>query len=140
MGKASTGKLLQEGNGCFYEEQDLLREDLPKGRRLSRGGVSPREGVFQGRVSTEEGCPRTRVSLANAGGSRRGLCHKTARANVAQPASWRPPEVSGGCKGELGSPTTFLPGLGLLEPPRGAGRHPSAAYIHSGHSPAPTAL
>lgn len=126
MGKASTGESSPQrrsacrgGGGVFPPGPGSPQRRSPQGRHLLRGGVSPREGSFQGRVSAEEEFPEGRVSLADAGGGRRGVLmpgssHKTARANAVQPASRRPPEVPGDWERELGSPTAFLPGLALL--------------------------
>lgn len=92
----------------------------PQGRSLSRGRVSPREEIFQGRVSTEEGFPRARVSLADAGGSRKVLCQA---APTRQQESMQHNQLPGGLQRSLGPvreslalPQLSCQGWGCLSP------------------------
>lgn len=107
MGKASTGKLLRGGDGCFYEGQDLLREGLPKGEvSLGEGSLHGRE-FFRGRSLQKT---RARVSLANAGGSRRVLCQA---APTRQQESMQHNQLPGGLQRSLGAVRESLARLQL---------------------------
>lgn len=82
MGKASKGESSPQRRspcrgrgGVFPPGPGSPQRRSPQGRHLLRGGVSPREGSFQGRVSAEEEFPEGRVSLADARGGRRGGSH-----------------------------------------------------------------